>query len=140
MKCSAIAELDGQHDARARRRRCQHAVPAAGPTRGPRRPRRVAPQVPSVVLAEALTRDHPRDFPANRLLRTCQIRDVDELMARSAARLRTATGQPSRISAVDAVVAALADATPDSVVLTSDPGDLTARSGVSGRGFAVRAI
>ncbi len=98
------------------------------------------PQVPSVVLAEALTRDHPRDFPANRLLRTRQIRDVDELMARSAARLRTATGQPSRISAVDAVVAALADATPDSVVLTSDPGDLTARSGVSGRGFAVRAI
>lgn len=33
-------------------------------------------QVPSIVLAEALTGDHRGDFHANRLLRACQVRDV----------------------------------------------------------------
>jgi hypothetical protein len=51
------------------------------------------PQVPAVVLAEALTGDARRDFHANRLLRTCQIRDIDEYTSREAARLRTATGK-----------------------------------------------
>jgi hypothetical protein len=45
-------------------------------------------QVPAVVLAEALTGDHRRDFHANRLLRACQVRDVTEQHARAAARLR----------------------------------------------------
>ena len=35
-------------------------------------------QVPAVVLTEALTGDHRRDFHTNRLLRACQIRDVNE--------------------------------------------------------------
>ncbi len=83
-------------------------------------------QVPAVVLSEALTGDHRRDFHANRLLRTCQIRDVDEPRAREAARLRTATGRAGTISAVDAVVAAHAGAHADAVVLTSDPVDLRA--------------
>lgn len=83
-------------------------------------------QVPSVVLAEALTGDARRDFHANRLLRTCQIRDVDESTAREAARLRTATGRASTISAVDAVVVAFADSQPTPVVVTSDPRDLSA--------------
>jgi hypothetical protein len=61
------------------------------------------PQVPAVVLAEALTGDPRRDFHANRLLRTCQVREVDEPQSREAARLRTATGRASKISAVDAV-------------------------------------
>jgi predicted nucleic acid-binding protein len=84
------------------------------------------PQVPSVVLAEALTADHRRDFHANRLLRTCQIRDVTESHAREAARLRTATRRAAKISATDAVVAAFASTHADSIVLTSDPADLTA--------------
>jgi predicted nucleic acid-binding protein len=84
------------------------------------------PQVPSVVLAEALTSDHRRDFHANRLLRACQIRSVDELHAREAARLRTATGRASKISATDAIVAAFASFCTAPVVLTSDPRDLTA--------------
>jgi predicted nucleic acid-binding protein len=84
------------------------------------------PQVPAVVLTEALTGDARRDFHANRLLRTCQIRDIDEPTSREAARLRTATGKASRISAVDAVVAAFASLRPDPVVLTSDPRDLGA--------------
>ena len=50
------------------------------------------PQVPAAVLAESLTGDHRRDYHANRLLRTCQVRDVTEPHAREAARLRTATG------------------------------------------------
>ena len=83
-------------------------------------------QVPAVVLAEALTGDHRRDFHANRLLRACQIRDVTEPCAREAARLRTATGQAVAISATDAIVAAYASTTPDPVVLTSDPQDLAA--------------
>lgn len=83
-------------------------------------------QVPSVVLAEALTGDHRRDFATNRLLHACQIRDVTELQAREAARLRTATRRASDISATDAVVMAVAESVSDAVVLTSDPGDLGA--------------
>ena len=83
-------------------------------------------QVPTVVLAEALTGDHRRDFHVNRLLRACQIRDVDELQAREAARLRTATGRAGKISAADAIVVAIASAYPAPVILTSDPHDLNA--------------
>lgn len=82
--------------------------------------------VPAVVLAEALTGDHRRDFHLNRLLRTCQVREVDETQAREAARLRTATGRAGTISAADAVVAVVAGARPDGVVRTSDPLDLCA--------------
>jgi len=84
------------------------------------------PDVPAVVLTEALTGDHRRDFHANHLLRACRIRDVDELTAREGARLRTATGRAGTISATDAVVAAYASTVHDPVVLTSDPSDLKA--------------
>jgi predicted nucleic acid-binding protein len=84
------------------------------------------PQVPAVILAEALTGDPRRDFHANRLLRTCQISDIGAFHCREAARLRTATGRASKISAVDAVVAAFASTHPDPLVLTSDPRDLGA--------------
>jgi predicted nucleic acid-binding protein len=83
-------------------------------------------QVPTVVLTEALTGDHRRDFHTNRLLRTCQIRDVDEIQAREAARLRTAAARAGTISAMDAVVVAAAAGRPDGVVLTGDPDDLRA--------------
>lgn len=89
-------------------------------------------QVPSVVLAEALTGDHRRDFHVNRLLRTCQVRDVTEPRAREAARLRTATGRAGSISAVDAVVVALASEHGESIVLTSDPKDLRALAACAG--------
>ncbi len=82
------------------------------------------PQVPSVVLTEALTGDHRRDFHVNRLLRACQVRPVDEAHARRAARLRTATGRAGSISAVDALVAAAADVAPGGIVVTSDLDDL----------------
>lgn len=84
------------------------------------------PQVPAVVLAEALTGDPRRDHDTNRLLRICQIRVIGEPVARDAARLRTATGKAAKISAVDAIVIAFAGDHPDPVVLTSDPRDLTA--------------
>ena len=94
-------------------------------------------QVPSVALAEALTGDHRRDYHANRLLRTCQVRDVTEPHAREAARLRTATGRAAEISATDAIVAAYASARPDPVVLTSDPHDLIALSEHTARPIAI---
>ena len=83
-------------------------------------------QIPAVVLAEALTGDHRRDFDENRLIRACQVREVDEMLARRAAALRTATRRADEISAVDAVVAAFAEQSSDAVVITSDPKDLTA--------------
>lgn len=83
-------------------------------------------QVPAVVLAEVMTGDHRRDFHTNRLLRTCQIRDVSEPMGRAAAALRTATGRAGTISATDAIVAAFADTVVEPVVLTSDVDDLEA--------------
>jgi predicted nucleic acid-binding protein len=83
-------------------------------------------QVPAVVLAEALTGDHRRDFHVNRLLRACQIRDVTEPVAREAGRLRTATGRAATVSAADSIVAAFASACHEPVVLTSDPRDLAA--------------
>ena len=94
-------------------------------------------QVPSVVLAEALTGDHRRDFHTNRLMRACQIRDVTEPHAREAARLRTATGRPGTIAATDAIVAAYASTCPDPIVLTSDPRDLAALSEHAARPITV---
>jgi hypothetical protein len=79
-----------------------------------------------VVLVKALTDDQRRDFHVNRLLRSCQIRDVDETQGREAARLRTATGRAGTISATDAIVVAFAGSRTDPVVLTSDPVDLRA--------------
>ncbi len=83
------------------------------------------PQVPTAVLVEVLTGDHRRDFHENHLLRMCQIRPIDEQIAREAARMRTATGRAGEISATDAIVAAFASSLRDAVVLTSDPADLT---------------
>ena len=84
------------------------------------------PQIPAVVLTEALTGDHRRDFHENRLIATCQVREVTEVLAREAARLRTMTGRAGTITATDAIVAAMALSFPDAVVLTSDPHDINA--------------
>ena len=89
------------------------------------------PVVPAVVLTEALTGDHRRDHAANQVLRLCIVRPVDEPTARDAARLRTGTGRPAEVSAVDAIVAAVAIASPDPIVLTSDPVDLSSLVQVS---------
>ena len=84
------------------------------------------PQIPAIVLTEALTGDHRRDFHENQLVRMCQVRDVTEHLARAAAVLRTRSGGATTISATDAVVAALAVGCADPIVLTSDPDDLNA--------------
>jgi predicted nucleic acid-binding protein len=97
-------------------------------------------QIPAVVLAEALTGDHRRDFHANRLIHTCQVRDVTEPQAREAARLRTATERSSTISATDAIVAAFASACPDPIVLTSDPRDLAALSEHAARPITIASV
>jgi predicted nucleic acid-binding protein len=97
-------------------------------------------QVPAVVLTEALTGDHRRDYHTNRLLRACQVREVTEPLARAGARLRAATGRAGTISAVDAVVAALAETHSDPVVVTSDPSDLTALAGHATRPITIARL
>jgi predicted nucleic acid-binding protein len=84
------------------------------------------PIVPAVVLAEALTGDHRRDFHENRLLRLCLVEPVGADVARDAARLRTVATGPNAPSAVDAIVVAHADRAGGAVVLTTDPADLRA--------------
>lgn len=84
------------------------------------------PVVPAVVLAEALTGDHRRDFDENRLLNLCVTTPVNEELARKAAALRTAVGGPRTPSAVDAIVVAEADRAGGAAVLTGDPHDLRA--------------
>ncbi len=98
------------------------------------------PLVPAVVLAEALTGDHRRDHDTNRLLRLCEIRVVDQVMARDAARLRTLTGRAATISATDAIVAAFADREHDPVILTSDPKDLIALAEHAKRPMTINAV
>jgi predicted nucleic acid-binding protein len=83
------------------------------------------PLVPAVVLTEALTGDHRRDFHANRLVRLSDVVEIDELLAREAAMLRTA-GARKKASAVDAIVVAVGARHRGCIVLTSDPGDLRA--------------
>jgi hypothetical protein len=97
-------------------------------------------QVPAVVLAEALTGDHRRDFHTNRLLRACQIRDVDEPVGRAAAHLRTASGGAGTISAADAIVAAYADTCPEPLILTSDIADLIALAAHTRRRITVARV
>jgi hypothetical protein len=82
--------------------------------------------VPCVVLAEALTGDHRRDYHEDRLLRACELRLVDELLARAAAALRSRVSARRPPSAVDAIVVAMADDAGGATILSSDPGDLRA--------------
>lgn len=86
------------------------------------------PVVPAVVLSEALTGDHRRDFHQNCLLSLCRVEPVSEQLAREAAVLRTAASAGGRRapSAVDAIVVAQADRLGGSTVLTNDIPDLTA--------------
>jgi len=94
-------------------------------------------QVPSVVLTEALTGDHHRDFQTSGILRACQVCDVGELVARTAARMRAAIGRAGSISVVDAVVAAHAARCPEPLVLTSDHDDVTALAETAPRPIGV---
>lgn len=74
----------------------------------------------------ALAGDHGCDFRENRLLRACEIRPVDEFIARAAAVLRVRVGGTRATSAIDAVVVAMADGAGGASVLSSDRGDLGA--------------
>lgn len=93
------------------------------------------PVVPSVVLAECLTGRQSIDAVTNRFLKGCSIEEqLPEQIARNAGRLRDRTGRASEISAVDAVVVAVAE--PDGMVLSTDPVDLGALASHA-RGVAV---
>lgn len=96
--------------------------------------------VPSVVLTECLTGDHRRDHAANLFLVTCRILDVEEPHARAAARLRTSSGRAASISAVDAVVVAMAATQPEPVVVTGDPRDIAALAAHTARHVTISAV
>lgn len=83
------------------------------------------PVVPSVVVAECTT-GQAQDANTNALLKRCVVvEDLPLVLAHRAGIIRFRAG---RGSAVDAVVVAVASTYPDSVVVTSDPADLTALS------------
>lgn len=80
------------------------------------------PLVPSVVLAESMTGRQRDDATANRLLKTCDVREeLPTSLARRAGELRHLA---RRGSAVDAVVVSSAE--PGGVVLSGDIEDLGA--------------
>ena len=64
------------------------------------------------------------DRATNRVLALSALHDVDESLARRAATLRTQVQRSRAVSAVDAVVVALAERWPDSQIVTSDPDDI----------------
>lgn len=83
------------------------------------------PVVPSVVLAECIAGRQSVDAVTNRFLKGCEIEEqLPARIARNAGRLRDRTGRASQISAVDAVVVAMAE--PHGIVLSTDPEDLSA--------------
>ena len=95
------------------------------------------PVVPSVVLVECLTGRQRMDAVTNRFLKGCDVEEqLPEQIARKAGRLRDRTGRASEISAVDAVVVAVAE--PDGIVLSTDPEDLGALA-AHAQGVAVEA-
>lgn len=94
------------------------------------------PVVPTAVLVESLTGSGPRDARVNRLLRTCEVLDLDTPIARRAAYLRT---RARAGSAVDAIVVATAEAAASAVVITGDEDDLTRLASYS-HDVAVMAI
>lgn len=79
------------------------------------------PEVPTAVLTESVTGDARRDHAVNRLLSVSMLHDIDEALARRAARLRAQALKARAVSGVDALVVALAERWPDSQVVTSDP-------------------
>ncbi|HQF02565.1 MAG TPA: hypothetical protein PK868_01085 [Phycicoccus sp.] len=95
------------------------------------------PEVPAVVLVECLTGDHRRDHATNRVIDLCMVREVSETMSRRAATLRTRTGRAASISAVDAVVVALAEGLENPTVITSDEHDVRDLSAQSNRAIRV---
>ncbi len=94
------------------------------------------PVVPTAVLVESLTGSGPRDARVNRLVRTCEIAELDIVTARRAAELRT---RARAGSAVDAIVVATAEIEESELVITGDTDDITRLSSYS-RGVSVMSI
>lgn len=83
------------------------------------------PVVPAVVLVECLSGRQGTDAVTNRFLKSCTVEEhLAQQIARKAATLRDRTGRASEISAVDAVVVAMAE--PAGMVLSADVEDLGA--------------
>jgi predicted nucleic acid-binding protein len=88
--------------------------------------------VPTAVIAEATAGNRGRDANLNSALHKTVLIDLDEQIARSAARLRH-TYRRAGAGTVDAIVVATADIVPGTRVLTGDPVDLGLLASVQGR-------
>lgn len=86
--------------------------------------------VPAPVLAEALYGDE-RDARVNQVLKKLQIIPLNDVMARSAARLKRLAGMTGTAATVDAIVVATSAAAGGGVILTSDPKDIRALADVA---------
>jgi predicted nucleic acid-binding protein len=91
--------------------------------------------VPAVVVAQTI-RGGPRDAPVYRLLKTVRTRPIGLRLARHAGELLGATGSDD---AVDAIVMAEALRVRPSLLLTSDPEDMTRLVG-GHRGVTIVAV
>ena len=82
--------------------------------------------LPGVTLAEATTGRPGPDAWTNRLVRLVgRTLPCDERVGRAAGAFRSAAlARRSGASGIDAIVAAVAEASAPSIVLTTDPGDL----------------
>ena len=98
------------------------------------------PEVPAIVLTESLTGDPRRDHATDRILAIVKVHDVDERLGRRGAALRTAARSSRDVSAVDAVVVAMAEQWTDSLVLTSDLHDIEALTAHATRPIRVRRV
>lgn len=93
----------------------------------------VAVLVPATVLAETLLGD-ARDARVNQVLKRLQVVPIDEVIARSAARLKNISSMTGVAATVDATVVAVSAAAGGGIVLTSDVDDISAlAAGVTDR-------
>jgi len=92
--------------------------------------------VPTVVIAESTT-GTARDAGVSRAVNAVErVAPLTEQIARSAGALRYAAGRP-RCDLIDAIVVATADAYAGAVIVTADPGDMSALAAVRGRSAVV---
>jgi predicted nucleic acid-binding protein len=93
--------------------------------------------VPAIVIAESTT-GTSRDSAINHALKAVvlSIISIDESIARAGGHLRFLAGRPTR-DTIDAIVVAVGDLSPGSIILTGDAGDVGALAAVRGRSYVV---
>jgi predicted nucleic acid-binding protein len=95
--------------------------------------------VPTAVLAETLA-GNSRDARANQALAKIQIVQLDESIARTAARLKRLAGMTGVAATIGAIVTATSAAAGGGVILTSDSEDIRDLADCVGDGIRIRPV